>query len=294
VFNGTAAGFDLVGAPSLLISENGTLHIVWKQQSIQGDGVPQSLSLYYTQSEDGGQTFSDAKLVVEDPVAWREIVTDGKGQLHLLWQRPDTVTTVWDQVSLDGGNSWQFPQGLPNEGRLAAVTKDPAGRLNLVGMGTGTLDLWLWDGGRWQSQEPLRWSSASQQESPVQLLASAVNKQGEMVVLLVVPAGTADMTGSRLLYSTHTLKLPPAETAPGDVAKQTRVPPTPVPATPTLELVSTPTSSVGNQSPTQGPVDHVETNNPATPFTLTLIPVALLLLAVLGLVIRRATQAEEH
>ena len=294
VFNGTAAGFDLVGAPSMLISENGTLHIVWKQQSIQGDGVPQPLSLYYTRSEDGGQTFSDAKLVVEDPVAWREIVTDGKGQLHLLWQHPDTVTTVWDQVSLDGGISWQFPQGLPNEGRLAAVTKDPAGRLNLVGMGTGTFDLWLWDGGRWQSQEPLRWSLASQQESPVQLLASAVNKEGEMVVLLVVPAGTADVTGSRLLYSTHTLKLPPEETAPQGVPTPTRVPPTLVPATPTLELSLTPTAAVDNQPPTQDPVDYGETNNSIAPFTMTLIPVALLLLAVLGLVIRRATQTEEH
>ena len=116
VFNGAAAGFDLVGAPSLLTSENGFLHIIWKQQSIQGDGVPQPLSLYYTRSEDGGHTFSDAELVVEEPVAWREIVTDGKGNLHLLWQPQDTLTTVWDQVSLDGGRSWQFPQGLPDEG----------------------------------------------------------------------------------------------------------------------------------------------------------------------------------
>ena len=36
VFNGAAAGFDLVGAPSLLISENGFLNIIWKQQSISG------------------------------------------------------------------------------------------------------------------------------------------------------------------------------------------------------------------------------------------------------------------
>ena len=55
VFDGAAAGFDLVGAPSLLTSENGFLHIIWKQQSIQGDGVPQPISLYYARSEDGGR-----------------------------------------------------------------------------------------------------------------------------------------------------------------------------------------------------------------------------------------------
>ena len=166
VFNGAAAGFDLVGAPSLLISENGFLHIIWKQQSIQGDGVPQPLSLYYTRSEDGGHTFSDAELVVEEPVAWREIVTDGKGNLHLLWQPQDTLTTVWDQVSLDGGRSWQFPQGLPDEGMTAAIMVDSVGRLHLVDAGPGSLGHWLWDGSRWQPEAPLHWSLASQQEGP--------------------------------------------------------------------------------------------------------------------------------
>ena len=132
VFDGAAAGFDFVGAPSLLISENGFLHIVWKQQSIQGDEVPQPLSLYYTRSEDGGHTFTDAEPVVEQPVAWREIVTDAKGNLHLLWQPQDTLTTVWDQVSFDGGHSWQFPQALPNEGMTAAMLVDSVGQLHLV------------------------------------------------------------------------------------------------------------------------------------------------------------------
>lgn len=54
VFDGTTAGFDLVGAPSLLRLANGSLHVTWKEQSIQGDGAPQSLSLYYARSEDGG------------------------------------------------------------------------------------------------------------------------------------------------------------------------------------------------------------------------------------------------
>jgi hypothetical protein len=109
----------------LLPSADGFLHIIWKEQAVQGDGAPQPLSLYYTRSEDGGHTFQDAELVVEESVAWREIVTDGKGNLHLLWQSQDTLTTVWDQVSLDGGHTWQQPQGLPGEGRIAAVMVDP-------------------------------------------------------------------------------------------------------------------------------------------------------------------------
>ena len=138
-----------------LISPNGFCTLYGRCSRFEGDGVPQPLSLYYSRSEDGGHTFSDAEPVVDEPVAWREIVTDSKGNLHLLWQPPE-LTTVWDQVSLDGGHTWQYPQGLPDAGRLAAVTKDSAGRLHLVGVGPSALGHWLWDGSRWKSEAPLK------------------------------------------------------------------------------------------------------------------------------------------
>jgi hypothetical protein len=53
-----------------------------------------------------------------------------------------------------------------------------------------------------------RWSLASQQEGPVELLAAAVNKQGKMVVVLAVPTGASDAAERTLLYSTRTLELP--------------------------------------------------------------------------------------
>ncbi len=295
VFDGAAAGFDLVGAPSLMISENGFLHIIWKQQSIQKDGVPQTLSLYYTRSEDGGRTFSDPERVVEEPVAWREIVTDGNGNLHLLWQSQDPLTTVWDQVSLDGGHTWQYPQGLPDEGKLAAVTRDPAGRLQLVGIGTGALGHWLWDGSRWQSQAPLGLPLSSQQESPVELLAAAVNKQGKMMVVLAEPAGGGDVAQRTLLYSTRTLELPPKQTAIQEIPTQPLLRPTLAPATPTPERSSTPASTVDSEpANSQGQTDRNETNDPISPFIIAILPVALLLLGVLGFVIRRAAQVKDR
>ena len=296
VFNGAAAGFDLVGAPSLLISADGSLHLIWREQSIQGDGVSQPLSLYYARSNDGGHTFNDAKLVVEEPVAWREIVADDKGNLHLLWQPQDTLTTVWDQVSLDGGNSWQFPQGLPDEGRLRAVAKDPVGRLQLVGVGPGALGHWRWDGSRWQTEVPLHWSLALQQESSVELLAAAaVNKQGKMVVVLAVPTGAGDTSLRTLLYSTRTLELAPKQTAIQEVPTQTLLPPTLAPATYTSEPLSTPTSTL-NSGPAnpQGQTPRNEANDPISPFTMALLPVALLLLSVMGIVIWQATRVKDR
>jgi hypothetical protein len=254
VFDGAAAGFDLVGAPSLLTSANGSLHIIWKEQSIQGDGVPQPLSLYYTRSGDGGHTFDQPELVVEEAVAWREIVTDSAGNLHLLWQPLATLTTVWDQVSFDGGHTWQYPQGLPNERGLTAVAIDPAGRLHLVGVSPGTLGHWLWDG-----------------------------------------TGEGNVAEQTLLYSTRTLKLSTEESAIQEGPTQTLSPPTLTPATSTPESSSTPASTVDSElANSQGTSDRNEANNRMSPFTIALLAVALLLLSVLGIVIRRAAQFKDR
>jgi len=296
IFDGVAAEFDFVGAPSLLISENGSLNIVWKQQSIQGDGVPQSLSLYYTRSEDGGQTFIDTQPVVEQAVAWREIVSDAKGNLHLLWQPQDTVTTVWDQVSFDGGRSWGFPQALPNEGTIAAMMVDSVGQLHLVDAGPGSFDHWLWDGSHWQSEPPVHWSLASQQDNAqVELFAAAVNRDGKMVVVLAVPTVEDDVPESTLLYSVRILELPPKETTTVKVPTQTLSPPTSIPATPTLERSPTPASVVESESAIpRSQIDGSETNGQISPLAMALIPVALLLLSVLGIAIRRATQFKDQ
>jgi hypothetical protein len=291
VFDGAAAGFDLVGAPSLLISSNGLLHILWKEQSIEGDGVSQPLSLYYARSENGGGTFSDAKLVVEQPVTWRELAADEKGNLHLLWQQ-DRMTTVWDEVSLDGGRSWQFPQGLPDEGLTAAIMVDSVGRLHLVDAGSGSLGHWFWDGGRWQSETPLLWSLATQEKGPVELLAAAANKQGKMVVVLAAPTGAGDAAERTLFYATRTLELPRKQVTIQKVPTQTLLPPTLTPATPTAEHLPTPASTVASE-PTNSQGQN-EANNGISPFMMALLPVALLLLIVLGIVIRQATQAKDR
>lgn len=294
VFDGRAAGFDIVGPPSLLPSANTTLHVVWKEQLIQRDGLPQPLSLYYTQSEDGGRTFSDAELVVEDSVAWQDVVTDGKGNLHLLWQRQDAVTTLWDQVSLDDGSSWQFPQGLPHEGTLLTVTGDPAGRLHLLGSGSGALDHWLWDGSRWQPEKSFFWSLGSQQDGSVNLLSAVVNRQGEMVVVLAVPAGADDSLARTLLFTTHTVKLPSKQIGVQDAPTQMLLPPTLTPATSTPERSLTPASTVESEpARSQSQTDHNETDARISPFTMALLPVALLLLSVMGFVIRRLRRNED-
>jgi hypothetical protein len=292
VFNGAAAGFDLIGAPSLLTSATGALHLVWKVDSIRGDGVAQPLSVYYARSQDGGHTFSDAAPVVQGPVVWRELVIDGKGNLHLFWQQ-DNLTTVWDLVSLDGGHVWQYPQGLPDAGSLASVTTDAAGSLHLVSVGPDSLRDWLWNGSRWKSEAPPGWSLATQQQSSVALLAATVNKQGNMMVVLAETKSGGDPAERTVLFSTRTLQSQLEPSANPGVSTEAFLPPTSGPATGSSGVLSTPTSTVDaalTSSP--GQTNPNKTNTGTSPLTIALVPVGLLLLGVLVIVIRRATRSE--
>jgi hypothetical protein len=292
VFNGARAGFDVVGSPSLLVSVNGLMHVLWRQEAIQADGDSQPLALYYARSEDSGQTFSAAQLVVEAPVAWRAIIADGAGNLHRVWQRSDMTTTLWHQVSFDGGQSWQVAQQLPAEGEIAAITGDTAGRLHLVGGSVGALGHWLWDGSRWQAEAPLRWSLTSKDEGPVESLAAAVNRDGRMVVVLAVPTGADDIVGRQLLYASRTLDLPPIPTTIQETPTQSPSPKyTPTTLPPERSL--TPAATVGSgAAPLQGPTNRVNASDPITQLAMGLLPVALLLLTVLGVVALRAARVK--
>ena len=205
------------------------------------------------------------------------------------------MTTVWDQVSTDGGRTWEFPQALPDEGITAAVAVDTAGRLHVVVAGSGSLGHWLWDGGRWQPDAPLHWSAAPNQDSLVDLLAAAINKQGNIVVVLSVPEDAMNTADGQLLYSSRTIKIPSTQTEIRQVPTPTLLPPTLFPATPTAEALST-LVGTDDSGPTssQDQTDENENNNRISPYTIALLPVALLLLSVLGIMIRRAARAEDR
>lgn len=291
VFDGVAAGFDLVGVPSLLVTDQGEIHIIWKQQAIEGDGGSQSLSLFHTRSQDGGQTFSQPQLAVDEAMDWREIMIDGNGNLHLLWQPQDTLT-VWDQVSQDGGQTWGYPQGLPNEGRPSAVTQDATGNLHLFGVGLSALGHWIWDGNSWQAEKPLAWTPSSQQDNPVELLAAAVSAQGKLMAVMAKQADHSNAAETNLFYSTRTLEASPTQNSGQKAATPTSLPPTLVIATSTADApTATPDSG-----PTALPVatQTVQSDGQSSPFQIALLPVGLLLLSVLVLVVWRAARTKDR
>ena len=115
-----------------------------------------------------------------------------------------------------------------------------------------------------------------------------------MMIVLAQTTGQGDTAQRTLLYSTRTLELPQQQTEIQEVATKTQLPPTSMPATSTPEQLLTPTVSVDNQSANQGQPDPNEINDRISPFATAILPVALLLLSVLGVVIWQATRNKDR
>jgi hypothetical protein len=293
VFDGATANFDFVGSPSLVALSNNLVYISWRQYSAQVDGVSRPLSLYSARSEDDGHTFGKAEIVVDAPVTWGEIEADSQGNLHRLWQLQDMAATILNQVSVNGGRSWQAIQLLPADVEAATVTRDPAGRLHLIGVGIDSLSHWLWDGNRWQAEAPLRWSFAPQGENTIELLAAAANMDGKLVTVFATPVGAGDIPQRHLFFSIRTLDPTPELPAVQETIIQPTLSPTDTPASPPAKQSPKPIATVRSSSINlQDPIQQTDTGNSLAPLGRALLPVVLLLLIVLGVVVRRVTRVD--
>ena len=171
VFDGAAAGWDVVGEPRLTITGIGQLHLILLRRplptSLGGD------SLYYMLSANGGTEWSEAVPVAAEgqegvPVVWHDITSSGGNILHRVWQEWNLARlTAWQQTSLDNGLSWSSPSQIAVFEIVdvpAALTADETGQAHLLmaeqtDLGGGDVDLavrhWIWQGEGWLETENL-------------------------------------------------------------------------------------------------------------------------------------------
>jgi hypothetical protein len=131
IFNGAAAGWEMVERPILALTGDENLHIMWTRSTIPfGTG---SQALYYARSTNGGQTWSEALEVVEKHFVWSNLVGLDDGILHRLWQEDSTEGgQIRHQYSTDNGVTWSRPISIAsfsgNAGPVA-FSVDSAGGL---------------------------------------------------------------------------------------------------------------------------------------------------------------------
>lgn len=190
IFDAVSAGWDLVDQPNITLTGDGRLHILFSRYSLQGERR-QSLGLYYSQSANGGVTWSDLEAVSELSVPWSKLVGYDKSTLHRLWQEYNQSTLVsFHQISQDSGVTWSRPiivSSVSTTTSLTTQTIDLAGNLyflQLTGKDNQMISGYKWNGLNWSSQvskvlyikEPRVLSS----------IAAGVSSKGHLLVSILV------------------------------------------------------------------------------------------------------------
>lgn len=187
VFDAIAESWEMVDQPKLALTQDGTLHILFTQYALSGEVQP--LGLYYSQSVDGGMTWTPAELVSEQPVQWSELIAY-QGTLHRLWQEQNKlVARTSHQVSSDGGKLWKTATKIPSDADLdsePAVSLDGAGNLHFIqvsGEDGQTFEEWEWVQDRWQLFESRKVADLKLNTPPV--VDSGITSSGQIYALLL-------------------------------------------------------------------------------------------------------------
>lgn len=159
IFDAFVAGWDGVDKPEIGLSGDGRLHIVFERFTLQGD-QRRSMGIYYSQSVDGGRTWSDAEMVSEQPISWSRIVGFAENTVHRLWQERNGTNLVdFHQFSQDGGESWSKPVSVgagTDEICSPSIDVDKSGNIHILQLVENdgiSIIHHEWNGLQWSMQE---------------------------------------------------------------------------------------------------------------------------------------------
>jgi hypothetical protein len=201
VMDAVAADWDSVDHPIVRLSRNGRLHVLFSRYSLREDS--RSEGLYYSQSADGGMSWSQPHLVSERHVQWSRMVYLNNQSLHLVWQEKfGTGFAILHQISQDSGVTWGNSltvSNLPDGFSQAALATDAEGRIHVVLTSIRddnlVLQMLTWDGSQWSPQEGREVNI--RENTPEYSTVAEVASQGalQVVVSLVYPDLVNDIRG---------------------------------------------------------------------------------------------------
>ncbi len=186
VFDAVAEGWEMVDQPKLAVTQDGTLHMLFTRYALLGE--PQPVGLYYSQSVDGGVTWTPAEIVSEQPVQWSELVAY-QGTLHRLWQEKNKlVARTNHQTSPDGGKTWNAVVKISSDANLnskPAVSVDGTGNLHfvqIIGKDKQSFEEWEWSQDQWHLFESRKVPTIDLNSPPA--VDSGVTSNGRLYALL--------------------------------------------------------------------------------------------------------------
>lgn len=241
VFDAVAADWEMVDQPKLAVTEDGTLHILFTKYALMEE--PQPVGLYYSQSGNGGLTWTSPETVSEQPVQWSKL-TAYQGTLHRLWQEKNrAVAQTNQQVSNDAGKNWNAVSKIPSNADLNSqpdVSVDGTGNLHFVqvkGQEEQNFEEWELSQGNWQLVES-RKVGVNPLDSPPSA-TSGITSEGKVYSLLQFPKLVNDKVETEILSIHRSLDKKQPAVLPATIS----TPSAAFVAAPSQDLLSTPVST---------------------------------------------------
>ena len=322
VVDAFAENWTMVDRPYLAQTENGDLHAVFNVYSLGPEPVAEAL--YYTRSDDDGETWSDVELVAEGDIRWSQVVGIDNQTVLIAWQEQDgDEVRLWSQQSTDGGVKWERPllildpdtapasfsfiTQLPDQPYLVQVQMDPDGELQLLER--------FWRDNTWHAIESHDLNIDLENENLLDL-AAAVTGNGRLMTIFNTESAllveqlqgnqqlndtqlASDKPLSSLFFTYRSINVPAGNASTGITLVTTPTPP--IPSTPTETLITTempkPTASA-EPAPTENPdgarfeVEQADgsdqSTSPTARLMMGLVPVTLLIAVLLAVGIRKS------
>jgi len=213
IFDAKSNGWEMVDQPKMCLDVDGRLHVIFGKYSYQGD-QRLSLGLYYSQSLNGGVTWSEPAVISEQPVFSSTIFCDTNQVIHRFWQEDNNSNlATFHQISRDGGVTWEKSINLyyeADKGVLTKSTLDPSGGLHLLHLTDSNnlvvIDHLVWNGSQWlpQDSKELRINTFGIPSS----LGAVVSTDGKLFVSVAIDyANRFTETESEILNVARSLDL---------------------------------------------------------------------------------------
>jgi hypothetical protein len=229
IFDAQIAGWEGVTRAFGTTTEDGHLHVLFTQTTTPAGEGP--ISLNYTQSSDGGQTWSPLSTVTEQPFYWSSLISSGGLDVHRFWQgSEDQRLSLWHDYSFDSGVIWLQSPELSSLGQLpglVSTTSDNFGKPIVVlvfvdAANEYNLLLWVFENGVWSTKDTLKLGRAD--ELNITAISSTVAANNQINVILSMENLTGADLETRFSLNTTNILLeesviqlptpPPSEASP--------------------------------------------------------------------------------